>query len=359
MAQGKRRHLFPGGNTSLGFFSYYHQIIAQEEAERVYVIKGGPGVGKSTFMKRIAEEMLSRGYDVEYLHCSSDPGSLDGVLIPQLKVAFIDGTAPHVIDPKTPGAVDEILNFGAYWDGAGIRAHKDAILKTSREIQYLFARAYRYLGAAHAICEGSAAVYADALDRGRANALAADLIEAFFADVPVGKAGRERRMFASAITPDGFVHYLDTVLTAGRVYEFRGQLGSGEDGILEKVKNAAIERGYDVEGYYCALNPHKLEHLVIPGLDAALTTANRYHRSGVKAHASADMLEYMDRGRVERYRDDLAENEAQADGLLAIALKTLRRAKSLHDELEGYYIPHIRFQEIDRCLEAVLARIVP
>ena len=51
MSQGKSRDLFPGGNTSLGFFSYYNNIISQEEANRIFVIKGGPGVGKSTFMK--------------------------------------------------------------------------------------------------------------------------------------------------------------------------------------------------------------------------------------------------------------------------------------------------------------------
>lgn len=96
MTQGKVKHLFPGGNTSLGFFSYYSDIIMQEEAERLIIIKGGPGVGKSTFMKKIGEAMLQKGYDVEFLHCSSDNNSLDGIKIPELNVAFIDGTSPHV-----------------------------------------------------------------------------------------------------------------------------------------------------------------------------------------------------------------------------------------------------------------------
>ena len=41
MAKGKIRHMFPGGNTSLGFFSYYDYILSQEEANRIICIKGG------------------------------------------------------------------------------------------------------------------------------------------------------------------------------------------------------------------------------------------------------------------------------------------------------------------------------
>lgn len=54
MAEGKTRHMFAGRNTAEGFFSYYDHIMPQEKAERIIILKGGPGVGKSTFMKKIA-----------------------------------------------------------------------------------------------------------------------------------------------------------------------------------------------------------------------------------------------------------------------------------------------------------------
>lgn len=38
--------------------------------------------------------MVEKGFDVEYHHCSSDNNSVDGVVFPQVGVAFIDGTAP-------------------------------------------------------------------------------------------------------------------------------------------------------------------------------------------------------------------------------------------------------------------------
>ncbi|MBE3581342.1 MAG: ATPase [Thermoanaerobacteraceae bacterium] len=94
MPQGKLRKVFPGGNTCYGFYSFYDYII-EPDATRIFVVKGGPGVGKSTFMRKIGETMLARGFDVEFHCCSSDNNSLDAVVIPGIKVALIDGTAPH------------------------------------------------------------------------------------------------------------------------------------------------------------------------------------------------------------------------------------------------------------------------
>jgi len=101
--------VFPGGNTGLGFFSFYDEL-SDPSARRIYVIKGGPGVGKSTFMRRIADEVIKLGQDAEFLCCASDNDSYDGVRFPDLGIIMLDGTAPHVVDPKNPGAVDTIIH---------------------------------------------------------------------------------------------------------------------------------------------------------------------------------------------------------------------------------------------------------
>lgn len=93
--KGNIKRLFPGGNTSVGFFSYYDYVVNLKKANRVYLIKGGPGVGKSQMMKTLGNWMVEQGYDVEFHHCSADPESLDAIVITALGIAFIDGTAPH------------------------------------------------------------------------------------------------------------------------------------------------------------------------------------------------------------------------------------------------------------------------
>lgn len=97
--KGRTVDLFPGGNTSKGFYSFYRYILGQEDARRIICIKGGPGTGKSSLMKKIATHFNEKGYDIEFHHCSSDNNSLDGIVIKGLNVAMLDGTAPHVVVP--------------------------------------------------------------------------------------------------------------------------------------------------------------------------------------------------------------------------------------------------------------------
>ena len=42
------------------------------------------------------EAAEKKGLEVEYILCSGDPDSLDGVYIPALRLGYADGTAPHL-----------------------------------------------------------------------------------------------------------------------------------------------------------------------------------------------------------------------------------------------------------------------
>jgi len=351
--------MFPGGNTSRGFFSYYSYILEQEEAKRIIVIKGGPGVGKSSFMKKIAEEMLDRGYDVEYMHCSSDNNSLDGLVIPSIKVALLDGTAPHVVDPQNPGVVDEIIHLGDYWNESGMRANRDAVLRENKEVGRFFARAYRYIKAAAEVYEDTAVINSWAMDDAKVNAVSEKLISDLFGNKGVStKAGKVRRLFASAITPDGLKNYLGTLMKNEKVYSIKGQQGTGTEKLLEKVLNSALERGYYVEAYYCALHPEKLEHIIIPEISASLTTSNKYHAAEVNFYAEIDFNEYLDEAIIEPYEKEIEYNTKEFEFLLEKAIETIGKAKVLHDHMESYYIPNMDFEAVQRCCEATLARIL-
>lgn len=93
---------FLGANSPGGFYSLYDQLIDPAQAEEIYILKGGPGCGKSSLMHRVAEAVEAHGLSVEYIDCSGDPDSLDAIVIPQLKTALVDGTAPHVVEPDFP-----------------------------------------------------------------------------------------------------------------------------------------------------------------------------------------------------------------------------------------------------------------
>lgn len=359
MKIGKIKEVYPGGNTSLGFFSYYDYILSQEEATRIIVIKGGPGVGKSTFMKKIGMEMVERGYDVEFLHCSSDNDSLDGIVISKLKIALVDGTAPHIVDPKNPGAVDEIIHLGDYWNEAGMRENRESIIECNKEVGRLFRRAYRYLDAAKKVDEDTAAVYASSIDNQKVSAKTEILIDEIFAKEKIAPvAGRQRNSFASAITPEGLKNYLPTLLDGSRIFVLKGQHGTGTEKLLVKIGEAAIERGYNIESYFCSLNPHKVEHLLIPEKGISFTTSNKYHEAGVEAHQEINLDEFLEHSLIDKNHQALADNESLFEELMNKAVEAISQAKAVHDKMETYYIPYMDFAAVQDCMETTLARIL-
>jgi len=117
------------------------------------------------------------------------------------------------------------------------------------------------------------------MDFGRANRIADDLVRQLFGTGRVAlRVGRDRHLFASAITPDGLINYLYAILGPCRKkYVIEGAPGTGRSVRPGKVARAAMERGYDVELYHCPLNPLKVEHVLIPGLSVALTKSIEPH----------------------------------------------------------------------------------
>lgn len=99
MVSSPKVQYFLGANSPSGFYSLYSELLPPEQARGIYILKGGPGCGKSTLMRRIAALAEETGEPVEYILCSGDPASLDAVVLPEKRIALVDGTAPHVVVP--------------------------------------------------------------------------------------------------------------------------------------------------------------------------------------------------------------------------------------------------------------------
>lgn len=137
---------FLGGNTACGFVSFYGGFCRGAE-DFLWVIKGGPGCGKSSFMKTIGGAAEKAGLDVEYVPCSGDPDSLDGVYLPQLHTGYVDGTAPHIVEAVTPGAAGLYLDLGRFYDWQALRASRAEIEALQTRYRALYRAAYEALAA--------------------------------------------------------------------------------------------------------------------------------------------------------------------------------------------------------------------
>ncbi len=104
---GSGTHRFFGAATVNGSINYIPEVT--QALERRYFIKGRPGTGKSTFLKKLARAAMARGFDTEIYHCSLDPKSLDLVAVRELGFCLFDSTAPHEYFPTRQG--DEIIDI--------------------------------------------------------------------------------------------------------------------------------------------------------------------------------------------------------------------------------------------------------
>ena len=352
------KEFYLGANTPDGFFSYYDYIMPQAKANRIICIKGGPGTGKSSLMKKIGMEMSKHGFDVEMIHCSSDNNSLDGIAIPTLGIALLDGTSPHVVDPKNPAAVDEILNMGDCWDRDGIAKNKEQIIRLNQKKKETFQRAYRYLRSAKEMYDDILHIHKLARNDINIEIEFESLLNEF-AEIPYAKApGFCRKLFASAITPNGIIDYLDTILTQKNIYNVCGSWGSGSEEMLKKIADYALTRGFYIEAYYCPLSPkNRMEHLVIPAMNLAFTTKNKYHNNSY-SDKIINLDGMLNEKVINEYKDILDYDYYVFDTLLQKAISTIAEAKSLHDRLETYYIPYMDFEKINRLNERLTDEIL-
>ena len=150
LASPKTQSYFASSNGGRGFTSYFGQIFDNSKFERLYILKGGPGTGKSSIMRNMYELALGEGAICELILCSSDPDSLDGLIITTKKgkMGILDGTAPHTRDTLTPGAIDEIIDLGRFWDSGELTKYKTAIVELNSKKRNAYENAYSILASA-------------------------------------------------------------------------------------------------------------------------------------------------------------------------------------------------------------------
>lgn len=330
-------HYFPGGNTPRGFVSYYHQILDQTSVGHLAVIKGGPGTGKSTFMKRLGEKLEQQGEPVTYLHCSSDPDSLDGLFVKKHNSAIIDGTAPHVTDPRYPGGTDILLNFCDFIREEELKKHPKALQQLNQEISYCFRDGYCYLE--------SAAAIAKLMHQRSAACLIPEEIQRFVAGFLKRLSGYEgegttKTGFLSAITPCGFRNYLNDAFAQRFVVMLQAEAGDATYEILQVLLEACKARHIAMEVFPCPMQPDLPEHILFPGANLAITVGNEFH-----AYDTPDEVVYFTDfccGTCDNNRE-----QEQYRRQLSAAMNEFSKAKLLHDRLEESYIPHTDFSRME------------
>lgn len=323
-----------GANTARGFVSHYDQLLPGRKKRLVRILKGGPGCGKSTLMKKVALRAEQLGLDVERIYCSSDPGSLDGVAVPQIGYAVVDGTAPHVVEPMLCGCRETYLDLSGGYDTEGLRGNYGTLMELARAGQSCYPRASARLQAIAAL-EPLLASNPPVLTPELAVSICEREIE------KREGIGSCRMIFLSGYTPMGrYTNWSTIDRFCGKIYVLRDS-AEAITAFLRATAQIVTTRGWDcVIGDSPLLPGTYWEHLLVPGQGIAFVT-------------STPLSSYPNQP------TRILGRQIEHDGILhmqrvliAEATEHLKQAKEFHDLLETAYAPFMDFSLADQAAQA-------
>lgn len=338
---------FLAANSAEGFVSYFGESYNPDDNWKVFIIKGGPGTGKSSFMKKVVKTAKEKGIENEVFPCSSDPDSLDAVIFPKKKIVIMDGTSPHTLDPTYPAVCETILNFGDFWQSDLLDKYSKDIIKITNQNKSLHKSAASYIKTAGALIEENLKIANSVTDKEKAEAFALNLCKKHLPKKQ--QKPKEWIRFLSGITPKGVVSYNDTPLkTCENIVIIEDEFGSVSRIIMKTIRDYALNQGYEIISVKNGFLPSKLyDAVIIPKL--SLCFLRECSLFAIKSNTRRiHAKRFMDLNTLNKSREKIKSNKKVISELLTLASNTLSEAKAVHDKLEKFYIEAMDFNSLGK-----------
>ena len=323
---------FAASNSANGFKNYFPEIFSR--VDRLYVIKGGPGTGKSSFMKRCAACAEENGAPVEYYLCSSDPESLDGIIftLDGKTVGLLDGTYPHVWEPKHPGAVEQIVNLGEFWNRDLLYDQKNEIIALGAKKSLAYNRAYGYLRSCGNIRAVTDSILRSVIDADKMKKAAVRLSDKLF---DRREGGRIIPAVTDAVTMVGRVKLDSFISNAKEVFKIGYFFGAGQLFLVELLKDLQ-SRGLCLRVAYDAISPDLINGIFVEDSDIAFVVDDK---TGIQSNDEKyiNIKRFLIGDELARIRAELRYNEKLSKNALDLALTALSEVKIYHFLLEDIY----------------------
>ncbi len=337
-----KKAYFAAANSGYGFYSFYDEIFGGKDIVERFILKGGPGTGKSRFMKDIAYRAERLGYDTEIFYCSSDPTSLDGIIVDVTgkgRVCVLDGTAPHVCEATLPGARDNIINLGEFWHSPTLKGEKEQIRKIGREKYAAYLRAEETLRSL-LLLYGESEKDSHALIREEKLKHTA---HRFFSGVDADENYYEKIGLRSSFGMFGECS-LDTYSAlCDDLVIIDDSLGVA-DAFLSALLSLAREYKVSTVRSYQYLNPHKLDALYLPSLSLSfIASSGALCPTDEKCRKKINMQRFFESDAYKLIRSDIRSSAPAVKELKAKAENEMEKMRKAHFALEDIYIAAMDF----------------
>lgn len=349
---------FLGCNSADGFISLFNELFDPYDGWTLYIIKGGPGTGKSTLMKKLCDRADKRGAEYEKIYCSSDPESLDGVIFNKLKIAIADGTPPHVLEPKFPGAVEHLIILSDYWNKDILKKNREEIIKYSTLISAEHAKCVRYIKAGQIIQSEISRTVLNNTDTAKLKRFILREMRKNASETNINSIPIIKTRLIDALTPKGIVFHKDSLYDqCDDITVFKDDYSVLAPIIVDKMSSFFSRQRKDIIKCKSFIDPlNTCEHIIIPEIKKAYVTDNygfNIDTDNKYIHTSR-FYKSMTAGESETLKSAL---KAKFNALNT-ASEHLMKAKELHDKLESNYIEAMDFDKLNVYTDEVIKTII-
>lgn len=356
---------FAAANAEHGFENRFPVLFGMGTGVgQLYIVKGGPGTGKSGLLRRVARTAERAGWQTESFLCSSDPASLDGLWLTAPDghtVGMLDGTAPHAWEPSLPGARENLLDLGAFWDTGKLAAQRDTIARLTIRKSAAYRRAYGCLRAAGEADRVLESLIAPHLHETKLDALAERLLRLAARGAcatPLDVRPYPPEVFRRGYSMSGYVRLDTPDRLASRVLCVGDCTGAGYF-LLRRLRHRAKERGIPVTVFCDPLRPERADGILFrqSGLCVLCDTETACRNSGCTCR-TVSLRACMDTDGIRRIRPLIRESAGLRKAALTAALHQLETAAESHFALEALYGAAMDFSAVSAFGDLVCARIL-
>ena len=234
-------------------------------------------------------------------------------------------------------------------------------MSINSRIKDQFAKAYMYLAAAKNLYDAYVFTESKAINTSQKFKLEKQILFQLFANVKdKEEPGSIRHLFSTAITGEGILDYIHTIVgTTKNIYFFKETLGCNSKELMIKIADTAVAKGYHIECYHSPVDTDKIEDIMIPELDLAITTSHLLHKPRIFPTSIFDFTALLDYSILKPIEIDLERDKRRFTDLLDKGCNTIATAKKIHDELEKYYVGSIDFNRIDTLFDTMIETLFP
>ena len=340
---------FIGMNTGHGFIGLYNELINENTLKRLYIIKGAAGTGKSHLMKVVAEECESSGATVCRYYCSSDPSSLDCIIINNA-VAILDGTSPHSLDMYYPGAVSEIIDITKFWDSDKLVLKRDEIVEYSSKKKESFWTAYNLLHNAELMQLERYDAVKGTINKEKASKCIKRLVKG------LGRAsGNEHETETTAMVRSigmkGTVMLDSLEKNATTIVSVTDLYGSAYV-FMKMLYEYVIDMKYDIVCSYDPIAPSLLCDIYISSSNVLITVEDSN-----EADRKINMKRFVDLEKLSEIRGYLRLSAKCSKAVITEAASMLSRAGDAHFNLERIYSSAMDFESLTDYTKILMKKI--